>query len=141
MTTRRRFLRSYFSIARHWRANLNKKKPALRLFATTIFTLWTVLRPTDPPLPSHSNCRHGYTSFSRCGDYDDGGGGVVACHSFSPGPLLFCIGPTIFLRPLSPPPGRLVSGEKSARRGAGGQVDCTPAPVSKVIFGCPLLLY
>ena len=84
----------------------------------------------------------GWGSFSRCGDYDDGGGGVVVCHSFSPGPLRFCIRPTIFLRPLSPPLGRRVSGEKAHSGGGGGgaQVDCTPAPVSKVIFGCPLLL-
>lgn len=46
----------------------------------------------------------GMGSFSRCGDCGDDGG-VVACHSFSPGGSAFCIGRTISLRPLSPPPG------------------------------------
>lgn len=58
-----------------------------------------------------------------------------------PGASAVLYQPTIFPRPLSPPPGMRVSGEKSARQGSGGGgVDCTPAPVSEVIFGCPLLL-
>lgn len=145
MATRWRFIRSYFIIARHRRANLHQNN---QLY---VMSSLKALRPTDSALPSRSSCCHGYTlegmggSFSRSGDYDDGSGGVVACHSFSPGPLLFCIWPTIFLRPLSPPPGRRVSGEKSAWQGWGGGAgrlhSCTPAPVSKVIFGCPLLLW
>lgn len=77
-------------------------------------------------------------SFSRRGDYDDGSGGVVVCHSFSPGPPLFCISP-----PSSPDLCHLPRGCACQVRKAHGRdrgVDCRPAPVSKVIFGCPLLL-
>lgn len=72
------------------------RKESLRVFAATNFTSEGLkVQQTYPShhAPAVVMVTHGkgWGSFSRR-DYDDSGGGVFACHSFSPGPSLFSIG-------------------------------------------------